>query len=80
MNKIFDILGINIDSGTKEKPKDQLFDRLVEYILSIREDAREEQNWNYADKIRDDLEEIGISVNDTPHGVEWEIEGEDDGS
>jgi len=46
---------------------------LVEYILELRKEARVNENWELADKIRDDLHKMGIKVHDTPRGTEWEI-------
>lgn len=50
---------------------DDLTDKLMELIVSIRQDARQEKNWAIADKIRDELKEIGIVIEDTPHGARW---------
>lgn len=50
---------------------DGLSDKLMELILSIRQDARREKNWAIADKIRDELKEIGIVIEDTPSGARW---------
>ncbi|MEF8849031.1 MAG: hypothetical protein V5A68_07880, partial [Candidatus Thermoplasmatota archaeon] len=46
---------------------------LIEGLLEKREDARESKNWNVADGIRDDLEDIGLEVQDTDDGPVWRI-------
>lgn len=48
-----------------------LADKLMELIISIRQDARKEKNWAIADKIREELKEIGIVIEDTPNGARW---------
>ena len=50
---------------------DGLTDKLMEVIISIRQDARKEKNWAIADKIRDELKEVGIVIEDTPNGARW---------
>ena len=46
-------------------------DKLMELIIGIRQDARKEKNWAIADKIRDELKEVGIVIEDTPNGARW---------
>jgi cysteinyl-tRNA synthetase len=40
-------------------------------IINIRQDARKDKNWALADKIRDELKEAGVILEDTPNGVRW---------
>ena len=49
----------------------ELVDKLMEIIVSIRQDARSNKNWAVADKIREDLKAAGIILEDTPQGVKW---------
>ncbi|MGI9952476.1 cysteine--tRNA ligase [Moorellaceae bacterium AZ2] len=46
---------------------------LVELILSIRQEARRRKDWATADYLRDRLKELGIILEDTPHGVRWRV-------
>lgn len=50
---------------------DGLTDRLMQLIISIRQDARQAKNWAVADKIRDELKDAGVVLEDTPNGVRW---------
>ncbi|WP_294144204.1 cysteine--tRNA ligase [uncultured Selenomonas sp.] len=50
---------------------DGLTEKLMELIISIRQDARKNKNWAIADKIRDDLKAAGIALEDTKNGVRW---------
>ncbi|MFW6279356.1 MAG: cysteine--tRNA ligase, partial [Bacillota bacterium] len=59
---------------------DKLTGSLLDYILDLREQAREDNNWELADQIRDDLDKMGISVKDTTHGPVWSIEDDEYGS
>ena len=49
----------------------ELTEKLMDIIISIRQDARQNKNWAVADKIRDDLKAAGIILEDTPQGVQW---------
>ncbi|MCK8816229.1 cysteine--tRNA ligase [Natroniella sulfidigena] len=66
-----DVLGIEL---TAEAGKDeQLVDSLVELLLDVREEAREKQEYQLADQIRDRLSELGVEVKDTPQGSQWKL-------
>ena len=43
----------------------------IEKLIDERDTARERKNWQKADKIRSDLEKIGIVLEDTPAGTRW---------
>ena len=49
----------------------ELVEKLINLIISIRQDARAAKNWAEADKIRDELKDAGIVLEDTPQGVKW---------
>ena len=46
----------------------------MQIILRIRADLRKEKNFTMSDKIRDDLQENGIILKDTPEGSVWQKE------
>ncbi|HZX46862.1 MAG TPA: cysteine--tRNA ligase [Clostridia bacterium] len=56
--------------GLLSKQQGQL-DREIEELVAERERARKRKDWALADKIRDDLKERGIIIEDTPQGVKW---------
>lgn len=43
----------------------------IEALVEQRQQARKDKNWALSDKIRDDLKEMGIVLEDTPQGVRW---------
>ena len=47
---------------------------LIEYLLELREGARGDKAFDRADAIRAKLEELGVTVEDTPGGPRWRIE------
>jgi len=51
--------------------KEESLDSEIEKLIEERQKARKEKNWALADKIRDDLKQQGIILEDTPEGVKW---------
>lgn len=49
-------------------------DKLMEVIISLRQQARAAKDFATSDLIRDALKNIGILLRDTKNGVEWEKE------
>ena len=54
--------------------KTETLDSDVEALIEARTNARKEKNWAEADRIRDQLKEMGIVLEDTAQGVEWHRE------
>jgi cysteinyl-tRNA synthetase len=52
---------------------DQLGARLLDLLVEIRADLRRDKHFAAADKIRDSLAEIGVTLEDRPGGTEWSI-------
>ena len=46
----------------------------VEVLLACRMEARKEKNWELADKVRDDMKELGLVIEDTPQGPRVSVE------
>lgn len=64
-----DIIGILTDEDNSAN--DGLVDNLMNLIIDIRQTARKNKDWATADKIRDELKNIGITLEDSPTGVRW---------
>ncbi|MDD4169424.1 MAG: cysteine--tRNA ligase [Desulfotomaculaceae bacterium] len=52
-----------------------LVEGLIGLIIEMRQEARKNKNWVFADRIRDGLKELGITLEDTPQGVRWKKQG-----
>lgn len=72
-NKIENILGIELkDKKSKEKNINKekiLLNKVIEIILQIRKEAKEEKKYDLSDKIRKQLNEIGIQITDSKEGT-----------
>lgn len=54
--------------------KTETLDSDIEALIEVRTNARKEKNWAEADRIRDQLKEMGIVLEDTAQGVKWHRE------
>src|SRR4051794_15620883 len=77
-----DVLGVDpLDphwtsaSGDQDEALRSALDSLVRADLDARAAARKERDFTTADAIRDQLAAAGITVEDTPDGARWSIEG-----
>jgi len=62
---------IGIFEQQEAAENDGLTDKLMNIIIGLRQDARKEKNWAMADRIRDELKEAGVVLEDTKNGVRW---------
>jgi cysteinyl-tRNA synthetase len=73
-----DVLGLNPWSepwrgGTSGDRHEEVIDALVQVVLQQRQEARARKDFAAADAIRDGLDAIGITVEDTASGVRWTL-------
>ena len=65
---IYDMEAQNVDSDNVEQR-----DHLIDLLLEVRQDARNQKDWDTSDKIRDRLKELNIEIKDTREGATWKI-------
>ena len=72
--KIFlhDLLGIQ-DSVALKDSSYEAFEKAVNMLLEMRQEAKRNKDWATSDKIRDDLTKAGFVIKDTPTGFEWSL-------
>jgi cysteinyl-tRNA synthetase len=68
---VYDILGLKEESQTSEHK--ELLEGLIQLLLKIRIEARNNKDYKTADKIRNELEKLGIEIRDTKDGFDWRI-------
>ena len=66
----FEILGLKITNKSDENINSKT-DDLIKLILKYREKSRNERDFITSDIIRDDLEKLGIIINDTESGTNY---------
>jgi cysteinyl-tRNA synthetase len=66
-----DVLGLQFDGSTEGSAT--LASELVDLVLKVREREREAGNYERADALRDDLEALGVEVQDTDDGPTFRL-------
>lgn len=67
---VHDILGLKDDlTGSSD-----LAEGLMQVIIGLRAQVRQDKNWALSDRIRDDLGKIKIKLKDGAAGTEWYVE------
>jgi len=49
----------------------EIADKLMGFIVELRQEQREAKNWELSDYIRDKLKEIGVEIKDSKDGATW---------
>src|ERR1700730_9422084 len=65
-------LGEMVRGGAQAGMREQL-EPLVDVLLSLRGEARREQRFHEADRLREILAQCGVEVEDTPTGTGWSL-------
>ena len=67
------VLGIYAEGEVASDEHAALTEQLIDLILEIRQDARQRKDWETADKIRDQLEQLNVELQDSRAGTSWKI-------
>ena len=67
---VFDVLGLKNDM--QEDSSDKL-SGVVELLISMRKEARDNKDWALSDKIRDKLAALGIQLKDGKEGTTFSV-------
>lgn len=69
---VFDILGLRAENigGSSQN---EVLSGVVELLINLRKEAKANKDWATSDRIRNELNAIGIEMKDTKDGVEWKL-------
>ncbi len=70
-----DVLGIvkdDYEESSNAAPR--LDSKLIGMLVGMREQARKNKNFAISDQIRDELDELGVKLEDGPGGTTWRVE------
>ncbi len=67
--------GVNDIFEVAEISEPENLDQEIAEKITVRDRARAEKDFATADRIRDELQERGIILEDTPHGTRWKRKG-----
>ena len=71
--EVCSVLGIYVEEEVASDAHAALTEQLMSLILEVREDARQRKDWETADKIRDQLEQLNVELQDSRGGTTWKI-------
>jgi cysteinyl-tRNA synthetase len=68
---VYDILGLHEESQMTENK--ELINGLVDLLLKMRMEARNNKDFKTSDRIRKELEKLGVEIHDTKDGFDYKI-------
>ena len=68
---VFDILGLQKSESKESEGK--FTPKLIELILKIRQEAKNNKDFETSDRIREALNELGVEVKDSKEGFSWSL-------
>ena len=66
---IFDVLGLKFENSAD----DSKLDSVMQIIIELRKNARDNKDWGTSDLIRDKVAEAGITIKDSRAGTSWSV-------
>jgi len=69
---VFDILGLKKEQGD-ETGENDILSGTIDLLLKLRMEAKANKEWATADKIRNELNALGVEIKDTKEGFEWSM-------
>ncbi|AXL12856.1 cysteine--tRNA ligase [Microbacterium foliorum] len=73
---MLDVLGFDLVGGARgDGATASALDALVQTMITQRAQARADKDWAAADRIRDAIAAAGITLEDSPAGTHWSIDG-----
>jgi cysteinyl-tRNA synthetase len=71
LNELSEVLGIKIEKNNTEFQLDVA--PFIELLLEVRNDLRKSKQFEIADSIRDRLEEMNVTIEDSKQNTSWDI-------
>ncbi|NMB00448.1 MAG: cysteine--tRNA ligase [Firmicutes bacterium] len=57
----------------ERQEQDGLVEPLLDLLLELREELRKQKNYALSDQIRNQLADLGVTIEDTPQGPRWKV-------
>ncbi len=67
----FEVLGLHKSAEQQNAGNNQAFDKVIQLLIEMRNQARAEKNWALSDKIRDELAQYGVILKDGKEGTTY---------
>ncbi|WP_372949002.1 cysteine--tRNA ligase, partial [Mariniphaga sp.] len=70
---VFEILGLKSESASGKEKGSEIIDKVIDLVLNLRQEAKLRKDWATADKIRNELNALGVEIKDSKEGFEWSL-------
>lgn len=70
---VFEVLGLKAEAIV-ESGDNEVLEGVMQTVLSLRQQAKQNKDWATADLIRDELAKVNIKVTDTKEGPVWNVD------
>lgn len=67
LKELSSVLGLRL----QEEQQDHAADPFIDLLVALRSDLRTKKEWALSDRIRDDLAELGVLIEDSAKGSSW---------
>ena len=72
LRELAGVLGLTLGGSPAEGGSNNVAAKpFIELLISVRADLRNAKQWALADKVRDSLKELGVTLEDAPDGTKW---------
>ena len=72
LRELAGVLGLTLGGSPAESGSNNVAAKpFIELLISVRADLRNAKQWALADKVRDSLKELGVTLEDAPDGTKW---------
>jgi cysteinyl-tRNA synthetase len=68
---VFDVLGLKTEQTDEDG--NEVLSGTIDLLLKLRMEAKANKDWGTADKIRNELNTLGVEIKDTKEGFEWNL-------
>jgi cysteinyl-tRNA synthetase len=67
LRELTSVLGLRL----QEKQGSGDADKFIDLLVEVRSEVRKQKLWQLSDLIRDQLKELGVTIEDTKEGTKW---------
>ena len=69
---VFEILGLKPEK-VEGQGDNEILNNIIDLVLNLRMEAKTRKDWATSDKIRNELNALGVEIKDTKEGFEWSL-------
>ena len=68
------ILGLTFEDAGQNENDQMAAKPFIDLLIDVRSDLRKAKQWALSDKVRDNLKELGVTLEDSREGTTWRVE------